>query len=260
MLKLQNVDVFYQGIIRAVEDISLEVGEGQIISLLGANGAGKSSILKAISGLLVTENGKVTKGEVIFEGQRIEEKSPEEIVQLGITQVMEGRRIFPHFSVEENLKVGAYSVKNANIPDLMEMVYTYFPKLKDMRKRTAGFLSGGEQQMLVVGSALMAKPKILLLDEPSLGLAPLIVQEIFQIVDKINKEEGISTLLVEQNARAALQIAEYGYVLENGRLVLEGEAANLRENEEVKKFYLGIGAKASFKDIKRYRNKKELVL
>jgi branched-chain amino acid transport system ATP-binding protein len=260
MLKLQDVDVFYQGIIRAVEDISLEVGDGQIISLLGANGAGKSSILKAISGLLVTENGKVTKGEVLFNGQRIDGKSPEEIVRLGITQVMEGRRIFPHFSVEENLKVGAYSVKHANLPDLLEMVYTYFPKLKDMRKRTAGFLSGGEQQMMVVGSALMAKPKILLLDEPSLGLAPLIVQEIFDIVSKINKEEGISTLLVEQNARAALQIAEYGYVLENGRIVLEGEAADLRGNEEVQKFYLGMGAKASFRDIKRYRNKKELVL
>ena len=260
MLKLQGVDVFYQGIIRAVEDISLEVGEGQIVSLLGANGAGKSSILKAISGLLVTENGKVTKGEILFDGQRIDGKSPEEIVRLGITQVMEGRRIFPHFSVEENLKVGAYSVKHANIPDLLEMVYNYFPKLKDMRKRTAGFLSGGEQQMMVVGSALMAKPKILLLDEPSLGLAPLIVQEIFNIVKRINKEEGVSLLLVEQNARAALQIAEYGYVLENGRIVLEGEAANLRENEEVQKFYLGIGAKGSFKDIKRYRNKKELVL
>ena len=260
MLKLQDVDVFYQGIIRAVEDISLEVGEGQIVSLLGANGAGKSSILKAISGLLVTENGKVTKGEILFDGQRIDGKSPEEIVRLGITQVMEGRRIFPHFSVEENLKVGAYSVKHANIPDLLEMVYNYFPKLKDMRKRTAGFLSGGEQQMMVVGSALMAKPKILLLDEPSLGLAPLIVQEIFNIVKRINKEEGVSLLLVEQNARAALQIAEYGYVLENGRIVLGGEAANLRENEEVQKFYLGIGAKGSFKDIKRYRNKKELVL
>ncbi len=260
MLKLQDVDVFYQGIIRAVEDISLEVGEGQIISLLGANGAGKSSILKAISGLLVTENGKVTKGEVLFNDQRIDGKSPEEIVRLGITQVMEGRRIFPHFSVEENLKVGAYSVKNANLGDLLEMVYTYFPKLKDMRKRTAGFLSGGEQQMLVVGSALMAKPKILLLDEPSLGLAPLIVQEIFNIVKRINKEEGVSLLLVEQNARAALQIAEYGYVLETGHLVLQGEAANLRENEEVQKFYLGMGAKGSFKDIKRYRNKKELIL
>jgi branched-chain amino acid transport system ATP-binding protein len=260
MLKLQDVDVFYQGIIRAVEDISLEVGEGQIISLLGANGAGKSSILKAISGLLVTENGKVTKGEVLFNDQRIDGKSPEEIVRLGITQVMEGRRIFPHFSVEENLKVGAYSVKNANLGDLLEMVYTYFPKLKDMRKRTAGFLSGGEQQMLVVGSALMAKPKILLLDEPSLGLAPLIVQEIFNIVKRINKEEGVSLLLVEQNARAALQIAEYGYVLETGHMVLEGEAANLRENEEVQKFYLGMGAKGSFRDIKRYRNKKELVL
>ena len=260
MLKLQDVDVFYQGIIRAVEDISLEVGEGQIISLLGANGAGKSSILKAISGLLVTENGKVTKGEVLFNDQRIDGKSPEEIVRLGITQVMEGRRIFPHLSVEENLKVGAYSVKNANLGDLLEMVYTYFPKLKDMRKRTAGFLSGGEQQMLVVGSALMAKPKILLLDEPSLGLAPLIVQEIFNIVKRINKEEGVSLLLVEQNARAALQIAEYGYVLETGHLVLQGEAANLRENEEVQKFYLGMGAKGSFKDIKRYRNKKELIL
>jgi len=260
MLKLQDVDVFYQGIIRAVEDISLEVGEGQIISLLGANGAGKSSILKAISGLLVTENGKVTKGEVLFNDQRIDGKSPEEIVRLGITQVMEGRRIFSHLSVEENLKVGAYSVKNANLGDLLEMVYTYFPKLKDMRKRTAGFLSGGEQQMLVVGSALMAKPKILLLDEPSLGLAPLIVQEIFNIVKRINKEEGVSLLLVEQNARAALQIAEYGYVLETGHLVLQGEAANLRENEEVQKFYLGMGAKGSFKDIKRYRNKKELIL
>jgi len=260
MLKLQDVDVFYQGIIRAVEDISLEVEEGQIVSLLGANGAGKSSILKAISGLLVTENGKVTKGEVLFNGQRIDGKSPEEIVRLGITQVMEGRRIFPHFSVEENLRVGAYSLKNVNLGDLLEMVYTYFPKLKDMRKRTAGFLSGGEQQMMVVGSALMAKPKILLLDEPSLGLAPLIVQEIFDIVKRINAEEGVSILLVEQNARAALQIAEYGYVLENGHIVLEDEAANLQENEEVQKFYLGMGAKGSFKDIKRYRNKKELVL
>jgi len=260
MLKLQDVDVFYQGIIRAVEDISLEVGEGQIVSLLGANGAGKSSILKAISGLLVTENGKVTKGEALFNGQRIDGKSPEEIVRLGITQVMEGRRIFPHFSVEENLRVGAYSVKNVNLGDSLEMVYTYFPKLKDMRKRTAGFLSGGEQQMMVVGSALMAKPKILLLDEPSLGLAPLIVQEIFNIVKRINADEGVSILLVEQNARAALQIAEYGYVLENGHIVLEDEAANLQENEEVQKFYLGMGAKGSFKNIKRYRNKKELVL
>lgn len=260
MLKLNNIEVTYLNVILVLKGVSLEVNPGSIVALLGANGAGKTTALKAISGLLHTEEGEVTDGNIVFEDQRIDRLNPEDIVKRGIVQVIEGRRLFEHLTVEENLRVGAHLRHDgAAIKRDMEMCYEFFPKLRTLRKRESGYLSGGEQQMVVMGRALMAHPKLMLLDEPSLGLAPLMVQEIFNIVKRINAEEKTSIMLVEQNAIAALSIAHYGYIMENGRIVLDGPADKLRENEDVKEFYLGlseIGKRKSYREVKHYKRRK----
>ncbi len=260
MLKVNNIEVIYSEVILVLKGISLEVPDGKIVALLGGNGAGKTTTLKAISGLLSTELGEVSDGSIEFNDIRIEKKTPEEIAKLGIIQVMEGRRVLEHLTVEENLKVGAYLRKTgALVKQDMDKVYEYFPKLKDLRNHESGYLSGGEQQMMVIGRALMAKPRLMLLDEPSLGLAPLLVQEIFEIISRINQEEKTSILLVEQNARAALSLADYGYIMENGRIVMDGLANKLKENEDVKEFYLGltgVGQNKSYRDIKHYKRRK----
>lgn len=260
MLKVNNIEVMYMNVILVLRGVSLEVGDGQIVALLGANGAGKTTTLKAISGLLKTEQGEVTDGSIDFDGKRIDRYGPEDIAALGITQVMEGRRVLDHLSVEENLLVGAYLRSDrAGVRSDMEMVFGYFPRIKDLRHQTSGYLSGGEQQMLVIGRALMARPQLMLLDEPSLGLAPLLVQEIYAIIKRINAEQGMSILLVEQNVRAALGIADHGYVMENGRIVLGGRAERLRDNEDVKEFYMGlsaIGSRKSYREVKHYRRRK----
>ena len=260
MLRLNSIEVIYSDVILVLKGVSLEVPEGKIISLLGANGAGKTTTLKAISGVLYTELGEVTDGSIEFDGMRIDGKAPEEIVQMGIVQVMEGRRMFEHLTVEENLRVGAYARKDreAILKDL-ESVYLYFPRLKDLRGHVSGYLSGGERQMLVVGRALMSSPKVMLLDEPSLGLSPLLVKEIFGIIKKINREEKTSILLVEQNANIALSTSDYGYIMENGRVVLDGPSPKLKENEDIKEFYLGlsqVGKRKSFREVKHYRRRK----
>jgi branched-chain amino acid transport system ATP-binding protein len=260
MLQVNNIEVVYMNVIQVLRGVSLEVGDGKIVALLGANGAGKTTTLKAISGLLKTEEGEVTDGSIEFDGKRLERFLPEEIASLGVTQVMEGRRVLEHLSVEENLLVGAYRRKDrAAVKRDMEAIFEYFPKLVDLRRRTSGYLSGGEQQMLVIGRALMGRPKLMLLDEPSLGLAPLLVREIYEIIDKINDEQKMAILLVEQNARAALGIADYGYVMENGRVVLSGPAEKLRDNEDVKEFYMGlsaVGSRKSYREVKHYRRRK----
>lgn len=260
MLKLNNVEVIYDDVILVLKGMSMEVKEGEITVLLGANGAGKTTTLKAISGLLKAEEGEVTDGTIEFMGQKINNKDAEEIVKMGIFQVMEGRRIFKDLTVTENLIAGAYTRKDKqNIKRDMDLVFDYFPKLKDRRNQVAGYMSGGEQQMLAIGRALMARPKLMLLDEPSLGLAPLLVKEIFDIVMTINREEKTTILLVEQNANMALSIGNYGYVMEMGKVVLDGECAKLKENEDVKEFYLGlseVGGKKSFKDAKHYKRRK----
>ena len=260
MLNVNNIEVVYMNVIQVLRGISLEVGNGKIVALLGVNGAGKTTTLKAISGLLKTEEGEVTNGSIDFDGMRIDRYGPEDIAVMGITQVMEGRRVLEHLSVEENLFVGAYCRKDrAGIKRDLEMVFDTFPNIKHLRHQISGYLSGGEQQMLVIGRALMARPKLMLLDEPSLGLAPLVVQEIFEIIRRINAEQEMAILLVEQNARAALGIADYGHVIENGRVVLEGPAEKLRDNEDVKEFYMGlsaVGSKKSYREVKHYRRKK----
>lgn len=259
MLKLNNVEVKYAGVILVLRGVSLEVGDRKIVALLGANGAGKTTTLKAISGLLRTELGEVTDGSIEFDGRRIDNMPPEDIVKLGIVQVMEGRRVLTHLTVEENLRAGALIRKDGNIKRDLDMIYHYFPPLKELRNQISGYLSGGEQQMLVIGRALMAKPKLTLLDEPSLGLAPLVVKEIFEIVKKINLEEGTAVLLVEQNALVALSVAEFGYVMENGRIVLDGPASKLKENKDVQEFYLGLselGQRKSYREVKHYRRRK----
>jgi branched-chain amino acid transport system ATP-binding protein len=260
MLQVNNIEVFYMGVIQVLRGVSLEVGDGQIIALLGANGGGKTTVLKAISGLLKTEEGEVTNGSIVFNGQRIDKRGPEDIAALGVSQVMEGRRVLEHLSVEENLLIGAYLRKDrAGVKRDMEMVFGYFPRVKNLRRRTSGYLSGGEQQMLVIGRALMASPKLMLMDEPSLGLAPLMVQEIYDITRRINTEQKVSILLVEQNVRAALGIAHHGYVIENGRIVMEGPADRLRDNEDVREFYMGlsaVGSQKSYRDVKHYRRRK----
>jgi branched-chain amino acid transport system ATP-binding protein len=260
VLRLNNIEVIYSDVILVLKGVSLEVPDGKIISLLGANGAGKTTTLKAISGVLYTELGEVTDGSIEFDGMKIDGKAPEEIVRMGIVQVMEGRRMFEHLTVEENLRVGAYARRDreAILRDL-ELVYRYFPRLKDLRGHVSGYLSGGERQMLVMGRALMSNPKVMLLDEPSLGLSPFLVKEIFGIIKKINREEGTSILLVEQNAKIALSTSDYGYIMENGRVVLDGQSPKLKENEDIKEFYLGLsqlGKRKSYREVKHYRRRK----
>jgi len=259
VLRLNNIEVIYLNVILTLKGVSMEVPEGKIVALLGANGAGKTTTLKAISGLLHTEEGEVTDGSIEFGGVRIDRKSPEEIVKMGIVQVMEGRRMFEHLTVEEDLRVGAYIRGDGAIKKDFDMVYSYFPRLKELRHATTGYLSGGERQMLVMGRAFMAKPKIMLLDEPSMGLSPVLVKEIFSIVERINAEEKASILLVEQNAKVALNIAEYGYVMENGRVVMDGPAEKLRGNEDIKEFYMGLsklGERRSYREVKHYKRRK----
>lgn len=260
LLQLNNVEVKYMDVILVLKGVSLQVEKGSVVALLGNNGAGKTTTLKAISGLLKTEEGKVTDGTIDFEGKRIENGDPEKTARLGIIQVLEGRMILEHLTVEENLRVGAYVAGNgARLRRDLDMVYGYFPLLKELRGQTSGYLSGGEQQMLVVGRALMPHPKLILLDEPSLGLAPLLVEEIFGILKRINEEEKVSMLLVEQNARAALSLAQHGYVMENGRIVLDGTGENLRGNADIREFYMGLGAvgeRKSYRDIKHYKRRK----
>jgi len=257
-LSVSNVEVIYDHVILVLKGVSLQVQEGQIVALLGANGAGKSTTLKAISNLLRAERGDVTKGHIEFMGQRIDKLNPSELVKRGICQVMEGRRCFQHLTVEENLLTGAYTRGGTELGADLEKVYRYFPRLKERRKSQSGYTSGGEQQMTAIGRALMARPQMILLDEPSMGLAPQLVEEIFDIVKELNQKERVSFLLAEQNANMALRFADYGYVLENGRVVMDGAAAELAANEDVKEFYLGIssGGRRSFKDVKHYRRRK----
>jgi branched-chain amino acid transport system ATP-binding protein len=260
MLKLNNIEVIYDQVILVLKGVSLEVPEGRITALLGANGAGKSTTLKAISGLLRPERGEVTEGSIEFMTERLDRKDASEIVRLGIVQVMEGRRVFEHLTTEENLLTGAYTRRDGGaLAGDIDLVYAYFPRLAERRTLKAGYLSGGEQQMLAIGRALMARPKLMLLDEPSLGLAPLLGHEIFDIIVRLRQEEKVTMLLVEQNAVAALRIADYGYVMENGRIVLDGDAEKLRTNEDIREFYLGlteVGQRRSYRDVKHYRRRK----
>jgi branched-chain amino acid transport system ATP-binding protein len=258
LLKVENLEVVYNDVVLVLKGLSLACERGAVTALLGANGAGKSTTLKAISGLLETEDGEVTDGAVTYDGTPLKGERPERIVRRGIFQVMEGRRIFEDLSVEENLRCGAFTRPRGEFAENLEKVYGYFPRLKERRGQLAGYMSGGEQQMLAIGRAVMARPRLLLLDEPSLGLAPLLVEEIFSIVQRINREEGVTVLLVEQNARAALSVAGHGYIMENGRIVLEGPAKALLENPDVREFYLGMGAggKKSYRDVKHYRRRK----
>ena len=261
MLRINNIEVVYSDVILVLRGISLTVPEKRIVSLLGANGAGKSTTLKAISGLLRTQQGEVTRGSIEWNGERIDGKSPDEIVQMGIVQLLEGRRLFEHLTVEENLRAGAIfrRTSDAALRRDLDEVYGFFPRLAEFRGRTAGFLSGGEQQMVVIGRALMAKPKLMLLDEPSLGLAPLLVQSIFEVIRRINEESGVSMLLVEQNANVALRSASHAYVMETGRIVLDGPAEQLAENADIKEFYLGltqVGGRKSYRDVKHYKRRK----
>lgn len=260
MLKLNNIEVVYSDVILVLRGVSLEVGDGKIVALLGANGAGKTTTLKAISGLLHTELGEVTRGSIEFDGARIDRLGPEAIVQRGIVQVLEGRRLFAHLSVEENLVVGALGRRDGGrLKDDLDSVYHFFPRLRELRGRVSGYLSGGEQQMVVIGRALMGHPRIMLLDEPSLGLAPLLVEEIFRVIQQIREQEKTAILLVEQIAQAALAIADYGYVMETGRVVLDGPADKLRENADIKEFYLGLtqlGERKSYREVKHYKRRK----
>jgi branched-chain amino acid transport system ATP-binding protein len=260
LLAIKNIEVIYDHVILVLKGVSLEVPKGGIVALLGANGAGKSTTLKSISNLLRAERGDVTKGSIEYKGERIEKLTPNDLVKKGVIQVMEGRHCFGHLTVEENLLTGAYTRGDgrAAIARDLEMVYGYFPRLKERRKSLAGYTSGGEQQMTAIGRALMSRPETILLDEPSMGLAPQLVEEIFEIVVKLNKEQGVSFLLAEQNTSIALRHAHYGYILENGRVVLDGTAEALRGNEDVKEFYLGVSGsgRKSFKDVKHYKRRK----
>jgi branched-chain amino acid transport system ATP-binding protein len=262
MLKVNNIEVIYSDVILVLRGVSIEVGEGKIVAILGANGAGKTTTLKAISGLLKAEQGEVTRGTIEMDSRRIDHLSAQTIVRdLGIVQVLEGRRQFQHLTVEENLIVGAMARGHSGgmIQEDLKRVYQYFPALKNLRKRVSGYLSGGEQQMLVIGRGLMSRPQLLMLDEPSLGLAPLLVQEIFRVIRMINQEDGISILLVEQNAHLALEVAHYAYVMEIGRVVLDGPADQLAENEDIKEFYLGLtqlGERKSYREVKHYKRRK----
>jgi len=260
MLTLNNIEVIYDGVILVLKGVSVNVREGGITTLLGANGAGKTTTLKAISGLLRSERGEVTKGGVELEGARIDRLPPHEIVKRGLVQVFEGRRVFEHLTTEENLVAGAHvQGDRSKVTEGIARVYEYFPRLKERRTVQSGYLSGGEQQMLAIGRALMSSPRVMLLDEPSLGLAPMLVEEIFEIIQRLNREQRLTVLLVEQNATLALGIAEHGYVMENGRIVLEGSAEALRENADIKEFYLGlteVGARKSYRDVKHYKRRK----
>jgi branched-chain amino acid transport system ATP-binding protein len=259
-LSVNNIEVIYNHVILVLKGVSLKVEKGRIVALLGANGAGKTTTLKAVSNLLRAERGEVTKGTIEFDGKRIDALTPAELVKLGVCQVMEGRHCFQHLSVEENLLTGAYTrgVSRADVRRDLDLVYTYFPRLRERRDSQSGYTSGGEQQMTAIGRALMAHPKMILLDEPSMGLAPQLVEEIFEIVKSLNRKEGVSFLLAEQNTNIALRFADYGYILENGRVVMDGEAQRLRENDDVKEFYLGVstGGRKSFRETKFYRRRK----
>jgi branched-chain amino acid transport system ATP-binding protein len=260
LLSVNNIEVIYDHVILVLKGVSLEVPEGRIVALLGANGAGKTTTLKAISNLLNSERGDVTKGTIEFRGQRVDKLNPSELVKRGVVQVMEGRHCFQHLTVEENLLTGAFtqSGSRAQIRQDLEKVYAYFPRLRERRKSQSGYTSGGEQQMTAIGRALMARPSMILLDEPSMGLAPQVVEEIFEIVRDLNEKEGVSFLLAEQNTIVALRFADYGYILENGRVVMDGPASDLGANEDVKEFYLGLSAagRKSFRDAKHYRRRK----
>ncbi len=260
ILSVNNIEVIYDHVILVLKGVSLTVPKGGIVAILGANGAGKTTTLKAISNLLGTERGDVTKGNILFKGEEIQSLSPNDLVRRGCIQVMEGRHCFGHLSIEENLLTGAFTRTdgNAAIRDDLELVYNYFPRLRERKSSLAGYTSGGEQQMCAIGRALMSKPEMILLDEPSMGLAPQLVEEIFEIVKKLNAQEGVSFLLAEQNTNIALRYATYGYILESGRVVMDGEGSMLRENEDVKEFYLGVGGEGrrSFKDVKHYKRRK----
>ena len=260
ILAVKNIEVIYDHVILVLKGVSLEVREGGIVALLGANGAGKSTTLKSISNLIKSERGDVTKGAIEFQGERVDGLTPNDLVRRGCIQVMEGRHCFGHLTVEENLLTGSFTRRDGRgaIAGDLEMVYGYFPRLKERRGSLAGYISGGEQQMTAIGRALMSKPKMMLLDEPSMGLAPQLVEEIFEIVKRLNTEQGVSVLLAEQNTNMALKYATYGYILETGRIVMDGEAKSLRENEDVREFYLGIGGgdRKSFRDVKSYKRRK----
>ena len=259
-LSIQNVEVVYNSVILVLRGITLQVEPGKVVSLLGPNGAGKSTTLKAVSGLLKSELGEVTRGQILWGDERLDTQSAEEIVRKGLVQVIEGRLLFRHLTVEENLRVGGMVYQRGrHIKADLERVYHYFPRLRDLSRRVSGYLSGGEGQMLVIGRAMMAHPQLIMLDEPSLGLAPMLVKEIFQIIRDINRQEGMSVLLVEQNARAALELADYSYVMEDGRIVLDGPAAQLRENEDIREFYLGLnqaGGRKNYREVKHYKRRK----
>jgi len=259
-LAINNIEVIYDHVILVLKGVSLDVPEGKIVALLGANGAGKSTTLKAISNLLHAERGEVTKGSIEFRGERVDRMTPNDLVKRGVIQVMEGRHCFGHLTVEENLLTGAYTrgISNAEVKHELEKIYDYFPRLKVRRKSQSGYTSGGEQQMTAIGRAMMAKPSMILLDEPSMGLAPQIVEEIFEIVKDLNSKEKVSFLLAEQNTMVALRYADFGYILENGRVVMEGAASELADNEDVKEFYLGVsgGGRKNFRDMKFYRRRK----
>lgn len=259
-LNINNIEVIYDHVILVLKGVSLQVEQGKIVALLGANGAGKTTTLKAISNLLRAERGDVTKGSIEFQGDRIDQLTPSALVKRGVIQVMEGRHCFQHLTVEENLLTGAYTrdVSRAEVRRSLELVYTYFPRLKERRNSQSGYTSGGEQQMTAIGRALMAHPTMILLDEPSMGLAPQLVEEIFEIVRDLNQKEKVSFLLAEQNTMVALRYADFGYILENGRVVMEGDAKELGANEDVKEFYLGLssGGRKSFRDVKHYRRRK----
>jgi branched-chain amino acid transport system ATP-binding protein len=258
LLELNNVEVIYDEVILVLRGLSMAVERGKIVALLGSNGAGKSTTLKAVSGLLPSENGEISEGSIQFEGRELRHRDAADIVRRGLSQVMEGRRVFGHLTVEENLVAGAYTRRDAYRDDV-EMVYEYFPRLRERRSGDAGYLSGGEQQMLAIGRALMSKPRMLMLDEPSLGLGPLLVTEIFEIIERLNRELETTILVVEQNARLALGIADHGYIMENGRIVLDGPADELRRNPDVQEFYLGLsesGERRSYRDVKHYKRRK----
>jgi len=260
LLSVNNIEVIYDHVILVLKGVSLYVPEGGIVALLGANGAGKTTTIKSISNILRTERGEVTKGSIEFMGEKVENLSPSELVSRGVIQVMEGRHCFEHLTVEENLLTGAYTRRdgNAAIQHDLELVYSYFPRLQSRRRAQAGYTSGGEQQMVAIGRALMSRPKMILLDEPSMGLAPQLVEEIFENVARLNQDEGVTFLLAEQNTNIALRYANHGYILENGRVVLDGSASELRENTDVKEFYLGIseGERVNFREVKHYRRRK----